>query len=122
MAIGRSGLDGGVVAGEDDSVVGCRGELFPFPESEWPAWSSWINSIQLSWATVLAFLVLHEFRSHRDFRIRCIFVLSYRRTQFAIQAAQTFYVEHILSDIPEHATARDHDMPANNLSAVFRRT
>jgi len=32
---GLSGLNGGVVAGEDDAVAGCYGEVVPFPEPIW---------------------------------------------------------------------------------------
>jgi hypothetical protein len=41
---GLSELNGGVVAGEDDAVAGCHGEVVPFPEAIWAAWPSWINS------------------------------------------------------------------------------
>jgi len=30
---GLSERDGGVVAGKDDAVVGCHGEVVPFPEA-----------------------------------------------------------------------------------------
>jgi hypothetical protein len=32
---GLSELNGGVVAGEDDAVAGCHGEVVPFPEAIW---------------------------------------------------------------------------------------
>jgi hypothetical protein len=32
---GLSELNGGVVAGEDDAVAGCHGDVVPFPEAIW---------------------------------------------------------------------------------------